>query len=74
MFGVASAEEELAKAGSVYRQARLDLDEARGVLAEKIVKAAQARVPQTQIVQLTGYTREHVRRICRAAGVEPEDL
>jgi hypothetical protein len=74
MFAVASAEEELARAGSVYRQARLDLDTARGALAEKIVEAAKAHVPQTQIVQLSGYTREHVRRICRAAGVEPEDL
>ncbi|MDG4770695.1 hypothetical protein [Solwaraspora sp. WMMD792] len=43
---------------------------ARGPLAEAIVEAARAGVRQAEIVRITGYNRERVRQICRAAGVE----
>jgi aryl-alcohol dehydrogenase-like predicted oxidoreductase len=44
---------------------------ARGRLAEAIVRAARAGVRQVDIVRVTGYNRERVRQICRAAGIEP---
>jgi hypothetical protein len=73
MFGVATEEDRLAEAAATYRRLKDELAEARHVLAEAIVDAARAQVPQKRIVTLSGYTREHVRRICRTAGFEPED-
>jgi predicted transcriptional regulator len=64
--------EELAKAADAYRRAQDELAAARSSLAEKIIDAARAGMPQREIVRLSGYTREHVRRISRAAGLEPE--
>jgi predicted transcriptional regulator len=46
------------------------LDERRAALAEAIVAAAHAGRAQGEIVQVTGYTREHIRRIVKAA--EPQ--
>lgn len=43
----------------------------RAPLAAAIVEAARARRPQVEIVAISGYNREHIRRICRAAGIEP---
>jgi predicted transcriptional regulator len=43
------------------------------VLAEEIVEAARAGMRQAEIARITGYTRENVRKICRAGGVEPTD-
>lgn len=37
-------------------------------LAAAIVAAAAAGTRQTDIVRITGYTREHIRRLVRAAG------
>ena len=51
---------------------RAHVPEARAKLAEAIVRAARAGVRQRDIVAVTGYTRESVRRILRAAGVEPD--
>ncbi|MEU8656293.1 hypothetical protein [Actinoplanes philippinensis] len=61
----------LDEAAAAYRAAKEALDAARPVLAEAIVTAARAGVRQSEIVRVSGYTREQVRRICRAAGVEP---
>lgn len=47
------------------------LTELRPQIADAIVGAARGGMKQTEIVQITGYTRERVRQICRAAGVEP---
>ena len=51
------------------RQARTA---ARLALAEGIAEAWHAGTSQVEIARRTGYSREHVRRILRAAGVEPE--
>jgi F0F1-type ATP synthase membrane subunit b/b' len=51
--------------------AKADVPAARGRLRDAIVGAARAGVRQTEIVRVTGYNRESVRRICRAAGIEP---
>ena len=42
----------------------------RAELTPEVVAAVRAGVPQARIVELSGYTREQVRRICRAAGIE----
>ncbi|MGI5273117.1 hypothetical protein ACQEUU_37795 [Nonomuraea sp. CA-218870] len=70
---MATEEDRLAEAAAAYRRLYDELAEARRELAETIVDAARARVPQKRIVTISGYTREHVRRICRTAGIEPED-
>ncbi|GAB3817312.1 hypothetical protein [Micromonospora zhanjiangensis] len=61
---VVEAERALAKT-------KANVPTARDRLRDAIVRAAKAGVRQTEIVRVTGYTRESVRRICRAAGVEP---
>jgi hypothetical protein len=61
---------DLEKATQAYRKAVAVLDEARPRLAAAIVDAARAGVRQVDIVRITGYTREQVRRILRAGGVE----
>lgn len=63
--------DELEKVAREYRRAKEALDKVRPRLAEAIVSAAQMGVRQADIVRITGYTRERVRQICRAAGVEP---
>lgn len=62
----------LEEAAAAYRSAKQALDEARPQLAQAIVEAARTGMRQAEIVRVTGYTREQVRRICRAGGVEPE--
>jgi len=61
----------LEDAAATYRTAKQALDAARPALAVAIAEAARAGVRQNEIVRVTGYTREQVRRICRAAGIEP---
>ncbi|MFB9238668.1 hypothetical protein ACFFWC_24595 [Plantactinospora siamensis] len=61
----------LEEAARAYRRAKAALDKARPALAEAIVDAARAGTKQAEIVKVTGYTREQVRRLCRAAGIEP---
>lgn len=45
------------------RAAQKRLDEAHKHLQETLRAAADAGVRQHQLVKLTGYTREHVRRL-----------
>ena len=77
---------ELDDAASAYRKAVTRLDSARGavpvarkevakartVLAAKMVDAARSGMTQAEIVRRSGYTRDRVRTILRAAGVEPD--
>jgi AcrR family transcriptional regulator len=65
---VADAENE---ADRIVTKAKDQVVKARSRLAEAIVAAARAGVRQVDIVRVTGYTRERVRQICRAAGIEP---
>ncbi|GAA1809789.1 hypothetical protein HC028_18690 [Planosporangium flavigriseum] len=53
-------------------EARADVVRARERLADAIVKAARDGMRQVDIVRATGYTRERVRQICRAAGIEAD--
>lgn len=61
--------DELAEIAQEYRAAKAAVDELRPRLYAAIVEAARAKVPQVEIVRVTGLTRERVRQVCRAAGV-----
>lgn len=63
--------DELAAAAAAYRKAKAAIDTARPRLAAAIIDAARNGRKQGEIVAATGYTRERIRQICRAAGVEP---
>jgi hypothetical protein len=52
--------------------ARADVPRARQRLHEEIVKAALSGARQVDIAEASGYRRERVRQILRAAGVEPD--
>lgn len=54
------------------RAARQRADQARLALATAIVEEARAGTPQKEIVRISGYSRENVRTILRANGVEPD--
>ncbi len=66
--GVADAQD---RAAQVVADARAEVERRRAELAEAIVAAAARGVRQREIVRVTGYSRERIRQICRAAGVEP---
>ena len=53
-------------------ESRVRADAARTALHEAIVEAALDGMRQGDIVRLTGYTRERIRQILRAGGVEPD--
>ncbi|MGC9671241.1 hypothetical protein ACNTMW_32430 [Planosporangium sp. 12N6] len=61
-----------AQAERLISDAKAEVDHARERLAAAIVEAARSGVRQVDIVRRTGYTRERVRQICRAAGVEAD--
>lgn len=61
----------LQAAVDAHRKAQVAANDARQQLAEAIAEAARSGTRQAEIVRVTGYTRERVRQICRAAGVEP---
>lgn len=66
----------LADAARAFRRAEATLEKRRMDLADAIVEAAIAGVRQSEIVKITGYTREHVRRIIRHAAdaaARPDD-
>jgi hypothetical protein len=52
--------------------ARAAVAEARSVLATAMVEAARGGMTQTEIIKRSGYTRERVRQILRAGGIEPD--
>ncbi|WP_405107554.1 hypothetical protein OG559_24480 [Micromonospora sp. NBC_01405] len=59
-----------AEADRIVAEARSEITTARSRLAEAIVEAARNGMRQMDIVRATGYTRERVRQILRAGGVE----
>lgn len=67
------ARERLVKAAAEYRRIEADLVTARSKLADAMYEAAQAGMPQTEIIKISGYTREHVRRIVRQVAKEREE-
>jgi Tfp pilus assembly protein PilX len=53
-------------------EAKAQVPAARDRLHAAIVAAALAGARQTDLIRVTGYNRESIRRILRAGGVEPE--
>lgn len=60
-----------AAARQLVSDARMKVEAKRLDLAAAIVRAAAAGMRQRDVVAATGYSREHIRRIWRDAGVEP---
>lgn len=60
------------KAEEALADAKAEVPQARERLHAAIVRAAKAGARQAEIVTVTGYNRESVRRILRAGGVEPD--
>lgn len=56
---------ELRAAAAAYRRATKRQEDARQRLAEAMRTASAAGVRQVRIVDETGYTREHVRRLLK---------
>lgn len=61
----------LSELGQKYAEQRAAAEATRQLLTPEIVAAARARVKQGEIVKASGLTRERVRQLCRAAGIEP---
>lgn len=60
----------LRAAGEEYQAAKSALANTRQHLQSVIIRALKAGVPQVEVVQLTGYTRESIRTIARKNGIE----
>ncbi len=61
------------RAAAMVAEARAEVERKRSDLATAIVDAAKRGVRQREIVRVTGYSRERVRQICRAAGLESDE-
>lgn len=62
--------EKLRSSGAAFKKARAAAEAARHKVKPDIIAALRAGVPQKDIVELSGYTRETVRSIARAEGIE----
>lgn len=69
----ASAKQRSERAKAAHSQAHERTDAQRRALADVIVAEARKGRGNAEIRKITGYTRERVRQICRAAGIEPKD-
>lgn len=66
----AQARQDIEQAQRAYNDAQATADRARERLHEAIAEAQRSNVLRVRdLVELTGYGREHVRRIARTAGV-----
>ena len=63
--GVDSAKDRLVKAAGVWKDFQQGADQARDALHEAILAALDAGIRQSEIVRITGYTRERIRQIAR---------
>jgi hypothetical protein len=57
----------LKRAAAARKRAEASLESAREELSEAIVEASLADMKQVEIVNISGYNREHIRRIVIAA-------
>ncbi|WP_422733014.1 hypothetical protein ACN26Y_17260 [Micromonospora sp. WMMD558] len=60
------------RARQIKAEARARLDQARAELHRAMVEEYRRGARQVDLVKRTGYSRERVRQILRAGGVEPE--
>jgi hypothetical protein len=64
--------EALRAAGAEFQAVRASLETARNHLQPLMVAALKAGISQTEVVKLSGYTRDRVRVIARANGIKAE--
>jgi len=69
VLGIGTAEQAAKRRVAAARERA---DTARQVLHKAMVQAAREGVRPVELQQRTGYTKERVRQILRAGGVEPE--
>lgn len=62
----------LAHLGRQRRKLLRDLADNRAEMNPLVVAAVEAGVRQARVVELSGHTREAIRKICRAAGMKKE--
>ncbi len=62
----------LRAAGDEFKAVRSSLAQARDHLQPLMVTALRAGVPQREVIELSGYTRESVRTLARNNGIEPK--
>ena len=65
-----AAEKAVADAQQQVSDARAKVPDARRKLHAQIIAAAKSGARQIDIVKASGYQREHIRQILKAAGVE----
>jgi hypothetical protein len=57
-------------AGDEFRAVRITYQAARDQVKAAVLDAIHAEVPQREISELSGYTRENVGKIARSTGIE----
>ncbi|MEU7903227.1 hypothetical protein [Actinoplanes sp. NPDC049118] len=65
-----AAQDAVTEAQQRVAEARAEVPAARERLGQEIVRATLAGARQVDVMAASGYSREQVRRILRAAGVE----
>lgn len=60
----------LRAAGDEFKAVRTSLEQAREQLQPLMLAALKAGIPQKDVVELSGYTRESVRTLARRNGIE----
>lgn len=68
-MSIEDATAQLRRASAKFHASKKAYEARRSEVRDAIVAAAAAGVPQKEIIDLTGYTRESVRQITRAGGV-----
>lgn len=57
---------ELEQAAKAYRRAEKTFSDRRAELVELVVKAAREGMAQTEIVRITGWTRDYIYKLVKA--------
>jgi hypothetical protein len=70
-LGMAKPSQQITRATKAYRNAEASLDLARANLHSAIVAELANGVAQSELVRITGYSREQLRRIAIAASSTP---
>lgn len=60
----------LARIGKRRKNAMAVVNELRPEIHEQVVLAGREGVPQVDLVEMTGLTRDQIRKLWRAAGIE----
>jgi hypothetical protein len=60
------------QAAAAQHRAEAQLGRARAELHAAIAEALESGIRQAELVTMTGLSREHIRRVARAAGIKAE--